>query len=113
MGWCAHRRPLPWLGLLLLAGCQVPPARPAACQPTALPRGALLVRQVAADPTVTAAAHPNQVLFTLATGPAAYARDWASGLIEKRVALKVMGPPAPICPDRPTLDPAQLEADAE
>jgi cardiolipin synthase A/B len=113
MGWCAHRRPLPWLGLLLLAGCQVPPARPSACQPTAASRKVLLVRQIAADTAVTSAAHPDRLVYALATGPLAYVRSWGSGLIEKRLALHVMGPPVPIGPDRPTLDPAQLEADAE
>jgi cardiolipin synthase len=73
----------------------------------------LLVGQVAADTAVISAAHPDRLAYALTTGPPAYVRAWGAGLAEKRVALKLLGPPAPVCPDRPTLDPAALEAAAQ
>jgi cardiolipin synthase len=36
-----------------------------------------------------------------------------AGLVEKRVAMKLLGPPPPICAIRPTLNTAELEADAQ
>src|SRR5262249_58084818 len=54
---------------------------------------------------------PRRSAYLLATGPAAYLSAWGAGLAEKRVALKLLGPPPPICPDRPTLDPDELEAE--
>jgi cardiolipin synthase len=72
-----------------------------------------MIRQVATDTAVTSAAHPDRLVFALTTGPLAYLRAWGSGLVEKRVALKLLGPAPPVCPDRPTLDTAALEAKAE
>ena len=100
------------LGLLLLAGCQVPPAGPSACGSSSLPRPVLLTRQVVADTAVVAAAHPGRGAYVLATEPGAYLHAWAAGLAEKRVALKFLGPSSPVLPDWPTLDPDELETEA-
>ncbi len=112
MGHAAHRRPC-LIGLaLLLAGCQAPPARPAACAPTAVPRKVIVARQFATDTAVMAAARPRRSAYLLVTGPAAYVRAWTAELVEKRVAPRLLGSPPPVCPDRPTLDPDELEAEA-
>jgi cardiolipin synthase len=111
MGWGACRRPV--LGLsLLLAGCRLPPAPPSACGPLALPRPALFARQVAADTAVTAAAHPARSAREVLTTAPAYLRAWGVGFFERRVALKLLPHPGPIRPDRPALDPVELEANA-
>ncbi len=109
----ACRRLALGMGLLFLAGCRMPPARPAACGPTILPRPALLARQVVADTAVAVVADPGRSAYALATEPLAYLRSFADGVAQKRVALKCLGKPAPVSPDRPTLQPDDLEAESQ
>jgi cardiolipin synthase len=114
MGHSAHPR-TGRLGLVLLlaAGCQSPPpAHPNACQPTAVPRPVLIAGQVARDTVVAVSAHPGRSARAAVTEPLGYLRAWFDGLAQKRIALKFMGPPPPIEPDRPTLDVDRLEEDA-
>src|SRR5437870_2072604 len=102
-----------WMALALAVnvGCRTPATRPAGCRANSLSRRATLVRQVAGDSVTTATAQPARTVYSCLTEPFAYWRSWGAGLIEKRLALKLMGAPEPICPNRPTLDPALLEAD--
>ena len=113
MGRTALRRLTgPALGLLLAAGCRMPPGQVTACRPTLAPRPVLLAAQGIDDTALMAAAHPVRTGYGLATEPLAYMRAWYSGLAEKRIYTKLMPPPEPIRCDRPTLDRDQLEADA-
>jgi cardiolipin synthase len=100
------------LGLVLAAGCQAPPARPAGCRATALPRPVLIAAQTTADTAVAVAAHPARGAYVAVTEPLAYLRAWAAGLFQKRLAVHLLGAPPPVEPDRPTLDPDALEATA-
>lgn len=107
--------PLGRVGLLVLlaAGCKSPPAAHVnGCGTTVASRKALMVGQVARDTAVSASAHPVRSAYSTVTEPAAFLRAWGTGLAEKRIALKVMSPPAPVNEDRPPLDVAQLEADS-
>jgi cardiolipin synthase A/B len=99
--------------VLFLAGCQSPPAAHTnGCGPTVLPRQPLMVAQSVRDSAVSVSAHPVWSIYATATEPLAVLRAWYAGLAEKRVALKLMGPPPPVAPDRPTLDRDRLEATA-
>ena len=104
------------IGLLLLvlaAGCKSPPpAHPNGCGPTVLPRKPLMVAQAARDSVVAVSVHPVRSAYAAVTEPTAYLRAWYSGLVEKRIALKLLGPLPPVSADRPPLDVERLEADA-
>lgn len=111
-GKCQH---LGRLGLLLLlaTGCRtLPAAHPNGCERAVVPRKALLVGQVARDSVVSVAAHPGRSAYAAVTEPAAFARAWYAGLVEKRLALRLMKSPPPIRDERPTLDVDRLEANA-
>jgi cardiolipin synthase len=103
-----------WIGLLVLAaGCKSPPpAHPNGCGPTVLPRKALMVAQSARDSVVAVSVHPVRSAYAAVTEPTAYLRAWYSGLVEKRIALKLLGPSPAISTARPPLDVARLEADS-
>ena len=100
-----------WIGLMLclLAGCRVPPAKPAACDRNA-PRKLLLARQIAEDTAVVGAVRPLRTGYAVVTEPVAYLQAGAVGLLYKRLALPFFPEPPPIDPNRPTLDPEVLEA---
>ncbi len=113
MGRTALRRlTAPALGLLLAAGCRVPPGQLTACRPTAAPRPVLLAAQGVEDTAVITAAYPGRSGRVLLTEPLAYLGAGYAGLAEKRVLTKLMPAPDPIRCDRPTLDRDELEADA-
>src|SRR5205823_14734283 len=70
MGRTALRRLTgPALGLLLAAGCRMPPGQVTACRPTLAPRPVLLAAQGIDDTAVMAAAHPVRSGYGLATEP--------------------------------------------
>ena len=92
----------------MLAGCQTPPARPAACDSNA-PRNLILARQLAEDTAVHAVVHPGWTTYNLVTEPVAYMRAGAVGLFYKRLGMRFLPDPPPIDPNRPTLDTEQLE----
>jgi cardiolipin synthase A/B len=100
------------LAALMGLGCRTPPAKLAGCDGPSPSRRAAVVRQVAVDTAVTAAARPARSLYAGLTEPGAYLSAWGAGLIEKRITLRRLGSPPPICPDRGTLDSAALEANA-
>src|SRR4051794_3613982 len=96
----------------LLAGCQAPPAPPAACDPDArLPRRVIVARQVLADTAVYTAQHPLRSARAALTEPPAYVRDLTVGAVEKCRTGRGTGPLPPPDPCRPTLDPAALDAE--
>jgi cardiolipin synthase len=101
--------------LAVTAGCQAPPARPAACDPDGPvpPRKAVLARQLLADTAVAVAHHPARAGYTLLTEPVAYLRAAAVGTFYKRLVLPLAPEPPPLDPARPTLDPAALEEELQ
>jgi cardiolipin synthase len=98
---------------LVALGCRTSPARIAGCDARSASRRLTVARQVAADTFVTAAARPARSLYASLTEPGAFFYAWGSGLVEKRITLRRLNSPPPICADRPTLDTAALEADAQ
>src|SRR5262245_19178446 len=98
------------LAALVGLGCRTPPAQLAGCDGPSPSRRAAVVRQVAVDTAVSAAARPARSLYAGLTEPGAYLSAWGAGLIEKRITLRRLGSPPPICLDRGTLDTAALEA---
>src|SRR4051812_32838505 len=106
-----ERPPCAIILLCLLAGCQAPPAHPAACDADAhLPRRVIVARQVLADTAVYTAQHPRRSARIALTEPPAYARDLTVGTVEKCRTGRGAGP-LPPDPCRPTLDPAALDAE--
>src|SRR5947209_7273504 len=98
--------------LAFAAGCQAPPARPAACDRDAhLPRRLIVTRQVLADTAVYTAQHPRRSARTVLTEPPAHMRDLTVGTVEKCRAGRPAGPLPSPDPCRPTLDAAALEAE--
>jgi cardiolipin synthase len=95
----------------VLAGCQAPPARPAACdaEEPILGRKGLLARQLVADTAVAAASHPVRGSYNLASELAVDLRAAVAGIYYKWVVLPLAPKPPPIEGERPTLDPAALE----
>ena len=96
----------------IAAGCHVPPAVPAGCPsagPPAPRRGTVLARQLLADTAVVATSRPAKGAWVLATEAGADLRATAVGAICKRIVLPLTPTPPPLGPDRPRLDPAELE----
>ncbi|HEX4591691.1 MAG TPA: phosphatidylserine/phosphatidylglycerophosphate/cardiolipin synthase family protein, partial [Gemmataceae bacterium] len=113
MGRTALRRLTgPVLGLLLAAGCRMPAGRLTACRPTLAPRPVLLTAQAVEDTAIIAAAYPVRSGRILVTEPIAYLWAGYEGIAQKRIGVRLMGSPAPIDCDRPTLDRDLLEQDA-
>lgn len=99
--------------VLVLAGCQSPPAAHInGCRPTVLPRKPLMVAQSARDSAVSVSAHPAWSTFAIATEPLAFLRAMFTGVAQKRVAIKLLGPPPALAPCRPTLDRDRFETTA-
>src|SRR5436309_7037823 len=71
----------------LLAGCQAPPARPAACNPDVPSvRRLIVARQVAADTAVYSVQHPLRSARIVATEPPTGLRDLTVGAARKCLA---------------------------
>jgi cardiolipin synthase len=106
----------PWLtlvGAALLAGCQAPAARVAGCDvgdPNSS-RRAVLARQLAADSAVELGERPLRAGASTLIRTADTLAAAGQGTVGKRLLLPLRGPPGPVEPCRPTLDPAALEAD--
>ncbi len=92
------------LWLCLLAGCQAPPAHPAACDPDGRvpPRKVLFARQLLADSAVELAVHPLRSGGSLAVESAQCLRSAGEGTIAKRL-LPLSGAPEAL-PSIPSLD---------
>jgi phosphatidylserine/phosphatidylglycerophosphate/cardiolipin synthase-like enzyme len=90
----------------------MPPGRVTACRPTVMPRQVILTAQAVEDTAVIAASYPLKSGRVLLTEPVGYFRAAYAGLTEKRVLVPLMGPPPPICDDRPILNRDELEDDA-
>jgi cardiolipin synthase len=90
----------------------MPQGRVTACRPTLAPRPVLLTAQAVEDTAVIAASYPVRTGRVVLNEPIGYLRAGYDGLVQKRVIMNLMGPPAPVCCDRPTLDRDQLEVDA-
>jgi cardiolipin synthase len=106
------RTSAPWLALGFLTaagGCHMPAAHPAGCGGDALPRQAVLARQLAADTAAEATCHPLRCGWSVLTEPGDYLRATAQGIFDKRLGLRLSPDPVPVDPDRPRLDPDELE----
>jgi cardiolipin synthase len=97
----------------LLAGCQTPAAHVAACNPAVPtpPRLVVLGRQLVQDTAFETAYHPLRSGLTMLSEPGVYLRAMAEGLTRKRIGLALAATPDPVQEVRPTLDPADLEAE--
>jgi cardiolipin synthase len=102
----------PLLAAFLAVGCRMPPGRVTACRPWTPPRPVLLTAQAFEDTAVITAAYPLRSARVAVTEPAGYLVAGFDGLVQKRLMTRLMGPPPGICCDRPTLDRAELEAEA-
>jgi cardiolipin synthase len=102
------------IGLLCspLVGCQAPPARLAGCDKDEplFGRKGVLARQLVADTAVAAASQPVRDTYNLLAELGVDLRAAAAGFYYKWVVLPLSPKPPPIDADRPTLDPAHLEA---
>src|SRR4051812_12946577 len=104
-------RGLLWCPCLLLAGCQVPVARPEAgpTVPEDSSRGGVLVRQVLGDTALEMSTSPLQTTAQLAGGVVAEFARAGREVFAKRCFIPLHGPPPPLAEERPALDPAGLE----
>jgi cardiolipin synthase len=98
--------------LVVLAGCQAPPAHLACFDPESggPSRKGLMLRQMLKDKAVWTAEHPFLEAVNIASLPVDYARAIALLARRKIVLLSTLHEPPPIPCDRPTLDPDELEA---
>ncbi|MFL5245729.1 MAG: phospholipase D-like domain-containing protein [Gemmataceae bacterium] len=69
----------------------------------------MLARQLVTDTAVAVVSHPARSAYNLLTEPAVYLRAAAVGLLDKRIASRLVRKPPPI-EDRGTLNPTVLEA---
>lgn len=103
-----------WLCLLgVLPGCRTPPAYVFCNQPgerCASP-GAVLTRQIVSDTAVELTYRPLHSSESLLAESGHYLGAAFDEFFGKRLAMRLLGPPCPLSPDRPPAEPAVLEAD--
>src|SRR5947209_4329096 len=106
-GRAPARRAL-WACLLgALAGCHAPPARPetGATGHGDCCRGVVIGRQVAGDTAVRSATQPLRTGALAVCDVVGTACRAGQELVCNRLLLPLGGPPGPVAPDRPALDP--------
>ncbi len=109
-------QPLPYSLLVFLAaaGCQAPPARLAGCDGRpALPRKAVLARQIVKDTAVAVAHHPGRTSYNVLADQVAALRAGGVGACSKRLLMHLSPKPPPLDPDRPALDAGALEEELQ
>lgn len=97
--------------LLVLSGCQTPPAQPSGCTPATanISRERTLLRQILCDTGEEIVHHPLRAGRTVLADQAAWFGSAGRGLFGKRIGMHLHGAPPPLCPCAGDLDPALIE----
>ncbi len=107
----ARYRWVPVALLVLISGCQIPPAQPSGCTPATAnaPRHRVLMRQLLCDTGAEIAHHPLRAGRMMLAGEAAWLCSAGRGIFGKRLGMCLHGTPPPLCPCADGLDPALIE----
>jgi cardiolipin synthase len=98
-------RPSAVLAVVLAAGCHLPAGKMPGCDG----RDNGVVGLVARDTAVAVGQRPVRSAAAAVLGTTTRTGALAQGFYDKRVGLRLLPDPAPLCADRPTLDPTEME----
>lgn len=109
IGWLAAG-----LLLLLMSGCQTPPAQLSGCTPGTVNanRDCVLIRQILADTGEEIVHHPLQAGRTVLADQAAWFGSVGRGIFGKRIGMRLHGAPS-CCPCPDGIDPALIQTDLQ
>lgn len=101
--------------LMLVAGCQVPPAEVGGCTPRShtANRYGVLTRQVLCDTAEEIAYHPLRAGRTVAADGVGWFASAGRGIVGKRLAMHLHGAPSSVSDRSTPLDPALLETNLQ
>jgi cardiolipin synthase len=97
--------------LVLVSGCQIPPAQPSGCTPATMnsSRNGALLRQLLCDTGAEIAYHPLEAGRLTLAGETAWLCSAGRGLFCKRIGMCLHGAPPALCPCPNEIDPALIE----
>lgn len=98
-------RPCAVVGIALLSGCQVPAGKMPGCDG----RDPGIVPLVAGDTVATVAHRPLRSTIAATLSTTSRAGSIVQGGCEKRIGLRLLRDPVPLCEPRPTLDTAEMD----
>jgi cardiolipin synthase len=103
------------LMLLLVLGCQTPPAKPGGCTPRSFTakRSHVLVQQVLCDTAEEIVHHPLRAGRTVLADEAGWLGSSCRSLLGKRLAMRLHGTPCTPPVGEPSLDPELIETDLQ